>query len=108
MLLGIREHIQLAIYDVYKGLDTHLDCFPDTPVIDPLSYQIALRTFHRGDAVTIFTPDDSHFAIAMACVEHGLHVLVTKPIVKTLQQHKLLIEAAARNNVIVAVEVSLT
>jgi hypothetical protein len=28
--------------------------------------------------VTIFTPDDTHFEIAMAAVQRGLHVLVTK------------------------------
>lgn len=106
LYLGIKEHIRTAIQEVYKGLDSHVDCFPDTAVVDPLSYQVALRTFHKGDAVTIFTPDDSHFAIAMACLQHGLHVLVTKPLVKTLQHHKLLIEAASRNNVILAVEVT--
>jgi len=28
--------------------------------------------------------DDTHYDIALACVEKGLHVMVTKPIVKTL------------------------
>lgn len=35
-----------------------------------------------GDFVTIFTPDDTHFEIAMEAVRRKLHVLVTKPAVK--------------------------
>jgi D-galacturonate reductase len=58
-----------------------------------------------GDLVTIFTPDDTHFAIALACVEAGLHVLVTKPIVKTLADHRALADAAAKAGVLVMVEV---
>ena len=34
--------------------------------------------------MTIFTPDDTHFPIAMACIEAGLHVLIAKPAVKIL------------------------
>jgi hypothetical protein len=29
-------------------------------------------------------PDDTHFEIALACVKRGVHVMVTKPVVKTL------------------------
>lgn len=49
----------------------------------------------QGDVVTIFTPDDTHFDIAMACIEAGLHVLIAKPAVKTLAQHRAL-NAAGR------------
>ena len=31
-----------------------------------------------GDGVIIFTPDDTHFDIAMAAIERGMHVLITK------------------------------
>ena len=34
-----------------------------------------------GDAAIIFTPDDSHFQIAAACLAAGLHTLVAKPLV---------------------------
>jgi len=53
----------------------------------------------------IFTPDDTHFEIAMECVKAGMHVMVTKPIVKTLEHHKLLAKAAKEKNVLVGVEV---
>jgi hypothetical protein len=102
---GIKTHFRRAISDVYQGLDVQVECFPETAVVDPVSYRTAIKSFRRGDAVTIFTPDDTHFEIALACIEHGLHVLVTKPIVKTLKQHRQLVDAAVRNGVLVAVEV---
>ena len=48
---------------------------------------------------------DTHFDIALACVERGLHVLVTKPVVKTLENHLKLAAAAKRKGVLVCVEV---
>ena len=37
-----------------------------------------------------------HLEIALYAIEHGLHVLVTKPPVKTVADHLKLIEAAKR------------
>lgn len=102
---AIRGHLQRAIGDVYSGLDLQLETFPSDSSTDPAAYLTALDSFQPGDAVTIFTPDDTHFDIALAAVERGLHVLVTKPVVKTLEQHRRLHEAAQRKGVLVAVEV---
>ena len=101
----IRAHMKRAIQDVYSGMDITVETFPDDGVVDPKSYLAALDSYQSGDAVTIFTPDDTHFDIALAAIERGLHVLVTKPAVKTLEQHRLLHEAAQRKNVLVAIEV---
>lgn len=101
----IRAHMQKSIGDVYNDMDLSFDAFPKGEVRDPEAYVEALKTFKRGDAVTIFTPDDTHFKIALACVKAGLHVLVTKPIVKTLPEHLELLEAARKENVLVMVEV---
>jgi D-galacturonate reductase len=97
--------MQRAIADAYLGLDVTVDTFPADHEINENAYISALDDFEPGDAVTIFTPDDTHFDIAMAAVERGLHVLVTKPCVMTLEHHQLLHEAALRKNVIVSVEV---
>jgi len=102
---GIRLHMQKAIGEVYSGLDLTVDTYPNDDICNPLSYIDAISTFKAGDAVTIFTPDDTHFTIALACIEKGLHVLVTKPICKTLEEHKIIHEAALKNNVLVAIEV---
>jgi predicted dehydrogenase len=58
----------------------------------------------RGDVATIFTPDDTHFDIALACIEAGLHVLCAKPLVKTLAKHRELAAAAEKHGVLCAIE----
>ncbi len=58
------------------------------------TYITALKQFAAGDIVTIFTPDDTHFAIAMAAISHGCHVLIAKPAVKTLAHHRALMQHA--------------
>ncbi len=103
---GIRAHLQAAIGDVYRDLDVSWESFPDADVEhDPLAYRIALAGMSPGDVVTVFTPDDTHFAIAMDAVRSGCHVLVAKPIVKTLREHEMLARAAVEEGVLVAMEV---
>jgi D-galacturonate reductase len=101
----IKNHMKKMIEEVYAGLSTEVETFPRDDETNPSAYLNALATFQPGDAVTIFTPDDTHFDIALAAIERGLHVLVTKPAVQTLEQHKKLIEAAKKHNVLVAIEV---
>lgn len=101
----IREHMKKSISQVYEGLDISTESFPLDTVINPKAYLEALDSFDRGDAVIIFTPDDTHFEIALEAVNRGLHVLVTKPLVKTLDEHRRLHEAAVANNVLVITEV---
>lgn len=59
---------------------------------------------NEGDIVTIVTPDDTHFEIAKAAIQKGLHVLITKPPVKTLNHHLELIKLAKEKKVLVVVE----
>ncbi len=103
----IRQHMQRSIADVYHhdNFDMSIDTFPQDSEVNAMSYIDALDSFQKGDAVIIFTPDDTHFDIALAAVNKGMHVLVTKPLVKTLYQHQLLHEAAVKNNVLVITEV---
>jgi len=101
----IRSHMRRMIEEVYEGLSTEVETYPSDYEVDPRAYIDALNSFHPGDAVTIFTPDNTHFEIAMEAVKRGLHVLVTKPVVQTLEQHLELLEEANKRNVLVAVEV---
>jgi len=48
------------------------------------------------DAVSIATPTPLHYPIARDCLDHGLHVLVEKPITTTLEEARSLVETAAR------------
>ena len=102
---GIRAHMQANIGNVYSDMDLTCETFPDDNTVDPEAYVKAIQTFQAGDVAVIFTPDDTHYKIALTCIEQGLHVMVTKPIVQTLEQHQALCAAAARKNVLVAVEV---
>ena len=77
----IRAHMQKHISDRY-GLSSQCDTYPaDTVDRDPDAYRTALKTFERGDVAIVTTPDQTHFAIACAAIEAGLHVLIAKPVV---------------------------
>lgn len=111
---GIRAHLAAHVAAAYPRTFTEperdLDfvAYPpeDSSAPDPLAYRRALRDFARpGDIGVIFTPDDTHYAIAKACIERGVHVLVTKPATKTLAKHIELAQLAASRGVLAAVEV---
>lgn len=102
---GIRQHLKKFIGDVYTGMDISLETFPGDHEVNETAYLDAIKSYSRGDIAIIFTPDDTHLPIALAAIEHGLHVLVTKPAVKTLEEHKILYEAALKHRVLVAIEV---
>lgn len=59
--------------------------------------------FGRVDAVSIAATTKQHFAIAKACLEHGIHVLVEKPITETVQQADELIALAKKNGLVLQV-----
>ena len=51
------------------------------------------------DAVSIATPTPSHFEIVGTLLEHGIHVLVEKPLTSTVEQAAQLVELAEGRNV---------
>jgi predicted dehydrogenase len=55
------------------------------------------------DAVVVSTPPQTHFEIVRACVEHGLDVLVEKPLATTVADARRLVEMAERNGRIMLV-----
>jgi hypothetical protein len=105
---GIRAHLKRCISDVYADMHPHVESvhtFPADSVVDGNAYKEAIGRLHPGDAVIIFTPDNSHFEIAKYAIERQLHVLVTKPLVQSLHDHIRLNDIANANNVIVCTEV---
>ncbi len=103
---GIRLHLNQVLDDVYQNIVSEFESFPadDCPA-DPLAYLTAMDRLAPGDCVLIFTPDDTHFEIAMSAIERRLHVLIAKPIVQRVDHHRQLIQSAAAQGVIVAMEV---
>ncbi len=55
------------------------------------------------DAVNIATPTQSHFEIGQFFLEHGVHVLMEKPITTTLEQADRLIALANKNKLVLQV-----
>jgi hypothetical protein len=51
------------------------------------------------DACTIAIPDFMHATVALACMQHGKHVYLEKPLTRTPWEARLLLEAAAKYKV---------
>lgn len=101
----IRQYMQKAIGECYKDMDLTMDWWPGDDTVDAQAYIQALDAYKPGDACVIFTPDDTHFDMALAAIRRGIHVMITKPAVKTLAEHRQLYEEAKKNNVLVMIEV---
>ncbi|WP_411837393.1 Gfo/Idh/MocA family protein [Paracoccus sp. ME4] len=56
------------------------------------------------DAVMIATPVTTHFELSMAALRHGKHVLVEKPMAETADRARLMIDEAARRNLVLMVD----
>ncbi|MSQ58882.1 MAG: Gfo/Idh/MocA family oxidoreductase [Betaproteobacteria bacterium] len=48
----------------------------------------------RIDVASIVVPTDAHFAVARACLEAGVHILVEKPVTRTLEEARTLVALA--------------
>ncbi|GME28018.1 putative d-galacturonic acid reductase [Neofusicoccum parvum] len=101
---AIREHLHKNITQAYNGLDTSFASFPADDQRDADSYKTAIDALSPGDAITIFTPDTTHYPIALYAIQRKIHVLVTKPAVQLLDHHQKLLEEARKNGVFVFVE----
>jgi D-galacturonate reductase len=101
---SIREHLKKNISEAYNGLDVSFQSFPADDQTDPEAYKRAIDALPSRSAVTIFTPDSTHYAIARYAIERGHHVLVTKPATKLLAHHLELLALADAHGVLVYVE----
>ncbi|CAD7950648.1 unnamed protein product [Amoebophrya sp. A120] len=101
----IREHFAKNIkFDNVKNLS--FEQFPKKGVArDPQAYREAVEAFQPGDICSVFTPDDTHFEICKAALQRGLHVMCTKPMVKTLEEHLELVALAEAKNLLLQIEV---
>ena len=56
------------------------------------------------DAILVSTPVSTHFALAMAAIQAGKHVLVEKPLTTTSEDARRLIDAADKKGVVLMVD----
>jgi len=92
----------VALCDVDLGAphtQSVLEMFPDVPrfqdfrkMFDTMGAQI--------DAVSVGTPDFSHFPIAMLAMSLGKHVYVEKPMARTFNEVELMMAAAKKYKVV--------
>ena len=66
-------------------------------------YQDYSCLLERVDAVSVATPTDSHFAIASDCLHHRVHVMVEKPMAKSLAQAREMVRRASRSPLVLQV-----
>lgn len=101
---AIRQHLQKNISEAYNGLDVSFNSFPSDDRSDPDAFRAAIDALPKGSAITIFTPDSTHFEIAKYAIERGIHVMITKPATKLLSDHVELIQLAKKHQVLVYIE----
>jgi len=102
----IRRKFKDGLEMKYRGMQCYFESFPADDVRrDTKAYLKALQTAKSGDIAIIFTPDDTHFEITMACLNKELHVMCTKPVVKSLEEHIQLAKKATEMNCHLQIEV---
>jgi predicted dehydrogenase len=71
--------------------------------LDVLKFSDYRQALEHVDAVMVSTPTVEHFTICRFFLENGKHVLVEKPISKTLAEADQLISLAEKNSLVLAV-----
>ena len=71
---------------------------PDAPLFMDYREMFA-KMAGKIDGVVVSTPDNSHFAIAMEALKHKIPVFVEKPLCYSIEQIRLLTQAAAKAGV---------
>lgn len=69
----------------------------------PNVFEDYVELFKHVDAVTICTPNKFHETIAVAALNHGVHVLCEKPMAMNAKEGKRMVEAAERNHCILMI-----
>lgn len=75
-----------------------LKAFPDVPRFQDFR-QMFDKMGRQIDAVSVATPDFSHFPITILAMSLGKHVFVEKPLARTFQENELLMQAETKYKV---------
>ncbi len=91
----------VALCDVDMGAEHTLEVlemFPDTPRFQDFR-EMFDKMGDEIDAISVGTPDFSHFPITMLAMSLGKHVYVEKPMARTFQEVELMMAGAAKYKV---------
>jgi predicted dehydrogenase len=85
-----------AVADLDEKRLNHIrTCYPQIQHVTQEYHDL----FELGlDAVVISTPPQTHFSLAKDCLEHGLHVLIEKPLTTNSEDARKLIQLAKKQN----------
>lgn len=75
-----------------------IDMFPDVPRFKDFR-EMFDKMGDKIEAVSVGTPDFSHFPITMLAMSMGIHVYVEKPMARTFNEVELMMKAAKKYNV---------
>ncbi len=103
-----RNH--LRVYDSLRDVELVAVADPDEAARGDAATRFRVRTFadHRDmldqvDAVSVAVPTILHEAVAVDCIDAGVHVLVEKPIASTSAQGEAIVRAATARGVVLQV-----
>lgn len=91
----------VALCDVDMGAphtQKVIDLFPDIPRFQDFR-EMFDKMGDKIEAVSVGTPDFSHFPITMLAMSLGKHVYVEKPMARTFNEVELMMEGAKKHNV---------
>jgi D-galacturonate reductase len=71
---------------------------------DSEAYKTAIDALEPGSAIPIFTPDTTHYPIALYDIQRKIHAMITKPATKLLQDHLDLHAESRKYGVFVFIE----
>jgi len=101
---GIMGANHARIADQHRSVELVAIVDPSPERVDPLVARYGTATFSTldeclgsFDAAIIATPTEHHHEVGLRLIEHGIHVLIEKPIASTIEEATDLIEAAAKS-----------
>lgn len=104
--VGKMGRLHARAYDHFNHLCNFTGIYdPDKKAADAVARHYEVTAFSSArellanvDAVTIAAPTDSHFELAKLALEHGVHVLVEKPVCRTVDEARRLMELAEQHD----------
>ncbi|MCU0405347.1 MAG: Gfo/Idh/MocA family oxidoreductase, partial [Chitinophagaceae bacterium] len=100
----IREFYKTGLANIVALCDVDMEAphtldilkqFPDVPRFKDFR-QMFEKMGKQIDAVSVGTPDFSHFPVTMMAIKLGKHVYVEKPMARTFNEVELMMKAAAK------------
>ena len=108
--VGYLGHYHAEKYASLKEADLVAVCDVDQAKTQELAQQLGTQAFYdyheligKVDAVSIVTPTQTHHTLAKLFLENGVHVLLEKPITRTVEEAEELIKLAEKNRLVLQI-----